>query len=80
VDAAQAAALWHAPGRRAGPAVSVLRRVVDLHVGGALRQVLAVVAQAVLSDLDGVEVALRAPLRGQRHAWEAEEEDNEHAC
>lgn len=69
VDAAQAAAFGHAPGGAAGPAVPLLGRVVEVHVGGALRQVLAVVAQAVLGDLDGVEVALRTPLGGQRNAW-----------
>lgn len=68
VDTAQAATLRHAPGGGAGPAVPLLGRVVDLHVGRALCQVLAVVAQAVLGDLDGVEVALRTPLSGQRHA------------
>lgn len=69
MDAAQAAPLGHAPGRRAGPAVPLLGRVVHLHVRRPLRQVLAVVAEAVLGDLDGVEIALRAPLGGQRHAW-----------
>lgn len=69
VDAAQAATFGHAPGGGAGPAVPLLGRVVELHVGGPLRQVLAVVAQAVLGDLDGVEVALRTPLGGQRNAW-----------
>jgi len=68
VDTAEDAPFGHAPGGGAGPAVSVLGRIVDLHVGGALRQVLAVVAQAILSDLDGVEVSLRTPLCGQRHA------------
>lgn len=70
MDAAEDAALGRGPGRGAGPAVPVLGRVVDLHVGGALRQVFAVVAQAVLGDLDGVEVSLRAPLGGERDAWE----------
>lgn len=69
MDTAQAATFRHAPGDGAGPAVPLLGRVVDLHVGWALRQVLAVVAQAILGDLDGVEVALRTPLSGQRHAW-----------
>lgn len=69
MDTAQAAAFWHTPGGCAGPAVSLLRCVVDLHVGRALGQVFAVVAQAVLGDLDGVEVALRAPLSGERHTW-----------
>lgn len=73
MDAAQAAAFWHTPGGCAGPAVSLLRRIVDLHVGGPLGQVFAVMAQAVLGDLDGVEVALRAPLGGERHAWEGDE-------
>lgn len=69
LDTAQTAALWHTPGGCAGAAVSLLRRIIDLHVGGALGQVFAVMAQAVLGDLDGVEVALRAPLSGERHAW-----------
>lgn len=69
MDTAQAAAFRNTPGSCAGPAVSLLRRVVDLHVGGALGQVFAVVAQAVLGDLDGVEVALRAPLGGEGHPW-----------
>lgn len=69
MDTAEAAAFRHTPGGCAGTAVSLLRRVVDLHVGGPLGQVLAVVAQAVLGDLDGVEVALRAPLSGERHTW-----------
>lgn len=80
VDTAQTATFRHTPGRCAGSAVSVLSCVVDLHMGRALRQVFAVMAQAVLSDLDGVEVALRAPLSGQRHTWvekrEAEKEDD----
>lgn len=74
MDTAEAAALRHTPGGRAGAAVSLLRRVVHLHVGGPLGQVLAVVAQAVLGDLDGVEVALRAPLSGERHTWWRKEE------
>lgn len=69
MDTAQAAAFWHTPGGCDGPAVSLLRRIVDLHVGGALGQVFAVMAQAILGDLDGVEVALRAPLSGEGHAW-----------
>lgn len=69
MDVAQAATFGHAPGGAAGPAVLLLGRVVELHVGGALGQVLAVVAQAVLGDLDGVEVALRTPLGGERNAW-----------
>lgn len=74
MDTAQAAAFRHTPGGCAGPAVSLLRCVVDLHVGRALGQVLAVVAQAVLGDLDGVEVALGAPLSGERHTWLKKEE------
>lgn len=66
VDAAEGTALGNGPG--AGAAVTLLRRVVHLHVRRALRQVLAVVAQAVLGDLDGVEVALWSPLGGQRHS------------
>lgn len=69
MDTAQTAAFWHTPGGCDGPAVSLLRRIIDLHVGGALGQVFAVMAQAILGDLDGVEVALRAPLSGERHAW-----------
>lgn len=69
MDTAQAAAFWHTPGGCAGPAVSLLRRIVYLHMGRALGQVLAVMAQAILGDLDGVEVPLRAPLSGQRHTW-----------
>lgn len=61
-DAAETATFRHTPGRRAGPAVSLLGGVVDLNVGRALGQVFAVMAQAVLGDLNGVEVALRAPL------------------
>lgn len=68
VDAAETATFRHAPGRCASPAVLLLGCVVHLHVGGALGQVFAVVAQTVLGNLDGVEVALRAPLSGQRHA------------
>lgn len=67
VDTAETATFWNAPGRRAGPAVSLLGGIVDLHMRGALGQVLAVMAQAVLSNLDGVEVALRAPLSRQWH-------------
>lgn len=74
MDAAERAAFGHAPRRRAGAAVSLLGRVVDLHVGRAFGQVFAVMAQAVLGDLDGVEVALGAPLGGQRHAWEGRRE------
>ena len=69
VDTAESTTFRHTPGCRAGPAVSLLRGVVDLHVGRALRQVFAVMAQTVLGNLDGVEVALRAPLGGERHAW-----------
>lgn len=69
VDTAETATFWHTPGRCAGPAVSLLGCVVDLHVGRALGQVFTVVAQAILSNLDGVEVALRTPLSGQRHTW-----------
>lgn len=61
-DAAETATFRHTPGRRAGPAVSLLGGVVDLNVGRALGQVFAVMAQAVLGNLNGVEVALRAPL------------------
>lgn len=50
-------------------------------MGRALSQVFAVMAQTVLGNLDGIEVALRAPLGGQRHAWvekkEVEREDKE---
>lgn len=50
-------------------------------MGRALGQVFAVMAQAVLSDLDGVEVALRSPLSGQGHTWvekrEAEKGDED---
>ena len=68
MDSRQAAALGHTPGAWAGrPAVPLFGRVVHLHVGGALRQVLAVVAQTVLGNLDGVEVALGAPLGGEGH-------------
>ena len=77
VDTAETATFRHTPGRRAGPAVSLLGCVVDLHVGRALGQVFAVMAQAVLSDLDGVEVALRAPLSGQRHAWVEKREEKD---
>lgn len=69
MDTAETATFRHTPGRCAGSAVSLLGCIVDLHVGRALGQVFAVVAQAILSDLNGVEVALRAPLSGQRHAW-----------
>lgn len=64
VHAAETATFRHTPGRWAGPAVSLLGCVVDLYVGRALGQVFAVMAQAILSNLDGVEVALRAPLGG----------------
>lgn len=67
VDAAEAATSRHTPGGRAGPAVSLLGRVVNLHMGRALGQVFAVMAQAILGDLDGIKVALRAPLGGQGH-------------
>ena len=79
VHAAQAAALGHSPGGAGGrPAVPallvlVLRRVVHLHTGRVLRQVLAVVAEAVLGDLDGIKVALGTPLGGEGHAWEKRE-------
>lgn len=69
VDTAETATFRHTPGRCAGPIVSLLGCIIDLHVGRALRQVFAVMAQAILSNLDGVEVALRAPLSGQRHTW-----------
>lgn len=69
VDTAEAATFRHTPGRCAGPTVSLLGCIVDVHVRRALRQVFAVMAQAVLSDLDGVEVALWAPLSGQRNSW-----------
>lgn len=67
MDAAQTATSWHTPGGCAGPAVSLLGRIVNLHMGRALGQVFAVMAQAILGDLDGIKVALRAPLGGQRH-------------
>ncbi len=67
VDTAKAATLRNTPGRRAGPTISLLGCVVDLHMGRALGQVFAVMTQAILSNLDGVEVALRAPLGRQRH-------------
>lgn len=81
MDTAETATFRHTPGGCAGPAVSLLRRIVNLHMGRALGQVFAVMAQAVLGNLDGVEVALRAPLSGQRHTWvekrEMEKEDKD---
>lgn len=70
VYTAEAATFWHTPQSWAGPTVSLLSCIVDLHMGRALSQVFAVMAQTVLGNLNGVEVALRAPLSGQRHAWE----------
>lgn len=70
MDTAETAAFRHAPRCCAGPAVSLLSCVIDLHVGSALCQVFAVMTQPVLGNLDGIEVALRAPLGGQRHTWE----------
>lgn len=67
VDTAEAATFRHTPGSRAGPAVPLLGCVVNLHAGSTLSQVLAVMAQTILGNLDGVEVALRTPLSGQRH-------------
>lgn len=75
MDTAQSATLRHAP-RRCGPAVSLLSGVINLHVGRALRQVFAVMAQPILGNLDGVEVALRAPLGGQRYTWVKENKNN----
>lgn len=78
VDTAETATFWHTPRGCAGPAVSLLDRIVDLHMWGALSQVFAVMAQAVLGNLDGVEIALRAPLSGQRHTWmQTKEEEKE---
>lgn len=68
VDTADAAAFGCRPGC-CGTTVSVLSSVIDLHMGRPLSQVFAVMAQAILSDLDGIKVALRTPLRGQRHTW-----------
>ena len=51
-----------------GASSGSLGPVVQLHAGGALRQVLAVVAQAILGDLNRVEVALWAPLCGHWHS------------
>lgn len=68
VDTAEAATFWHTPRGCAGPVVSLLGCIVDLHMGRALGQVFAVMAQAILCYLDGVEVALWAPLSGQRHS------------
>ncbi len=39
------------------------------HRARPVHQVLAVVAQAVLSNLDRVEIALGTPLGGQRYTW-----------
>lgn len=69
VDMAEAATFWHNPWGCADPAVSLLSRIIDLHMGRSLSQIFAVMAQAILGNLDGVEVALRAPLGGQRHTW-----------
>lgn len=68
MDTTQAATFRHTPGRGADPAVLLLGCVVDLDVGSALSQVFAVMAQTVLGNLDGIEVTLRAPLGGERHA------------
>lgn len=81
MNTAETATFWHTPGRCAGPALSLLGCIVDFHVGRTLSQVFAVMAQTVLGNLDGIEVALRAPLSGQRHAWvekgEVEMENNQ---
>lgn len=77
VDTAETATFRHTPRGCAGPAVSLLDCIVDLHVWGALGQVFAVMAQAVLGNLDGIEIALRAPLSGQRHTWMGTKEDKE---
>lgn len=69
MDTAEAATFWHAPRGWAGPAVPLLGCVVNLHVGWALSQVLAVMTQTILGNLDGIEVALRTPLSGQRNTW-----------
>lgn len=75
MDTTQAATFWHTPGRCADPAVLFLGRVVDLHMWSTLSQVFAVMAQTVLGNLDGIEVTLRAPLSGERHACEEKEQD-----
>lgn len=77
MDTAEAATFRYTPGRVVGAAVPFLGGVVDLHVGSALSQVFAVMAQTVLGNLDGIEVALRAPLSGQRHAWVERQEEEE---
>lgn len=78
IDAAEPATFRYTPGRGVGSAVPLLRRVIDINVGSALGQVFAVMAQTVLGNLDGVKVALRAPLSGQRHAWvERKKEEKE---
>lgn len=70
MDTAETAAFRNGPQCGAGPAVSLLSCVIDLRVGRALCQVFAVMTQPILGNLDGIEVALRAPLGGQRHTWE----------
>lgn len=57
----ESAALGNTP--RVGLAVVLLSRVIHLHVGGSLRQVLTEVTQTILRYLNGIEITLRTPLR-----------------
>lgn len=67
VDTAHTAAIRHTPFGSASLVLCLLGCIIDSHSGWVLSQVFAVMAQAVLGNLDGVEVALRAPLSRQRH-------------
>lgn len=60
VACGESAALGDTPG--AWLAVGLLSRVIHLHVGGSLRQVLTEVTQTILRYLNGIEITLRTPL------------------
>lgn len=69
IDTAVNTTFRHTPLSCAHPAVPVLGCIVDFNMRCSLRQVFAVMTEAVLGDLDGVEVALRPPLSRQRDTW-----------
>lgn len=73
IDSGERAALRDHP--CAGPAVSLLRRIIHLHMRRPLCQVLTVMTQAILSYLDSIEIPLRAPLGGQRYSCKEETEN-----